>query len=166
MTKRGYWKPDKDFGAPNPIFAWPPDPKAVAIWFKDYLWPVNGSLMIVAILTWVFLTPQMSRMSEFRADWIVEVFARNQIMLIGLATVLHLRLWTQKAQGLRYKWSSDWMGKSRKFLWSDQVRDNVFWERCQRRHDLDGLRGGHVMGLCQRKSSPMLTRASSRSPSF
>ena len=125
--ERGYWTPDKDIAAPNPIFAWPPDPKAVALWFKDYLWPVNGSLMIVAILTWVFLTPQMSRMTEFRAGWILEVFARNQIMLIGLATLLHVRLWTQKAQGLQYKWSSAWMGKSRKFLWNDQVRDNVFW---------------------------------------
>ena len=125
--ERGFWKPDKEFGAPNPVFSWPPNPRAVAIWFKDYLWPVNGSLMIVAILTWVFLTPQMARMSEFSADWILEVFVRNQIMLIGLATVLHVRLWTQKAQGLQYKWSSDWMGKSRKFLWSDQVRDNVFW---------------------------------------
>ena len=66
-------------------------------------------------------------MTEFRAGWILEVFARNQIMLIALATVLHVRLWTNKSQGYQYKWSPNWMGKSKKFLWNDQVRDNVFW---------------------------------------
>ena len=48
-------------------------------------------------------------------------------MLIALATVLHVRLWSNKAQGYQYKWSPNWMGKSKKFLWNDQVRDNVFW---------------------------------------
>ena len=26
--ERGYWKPDKDFGVPNPVFTWPPNPRA------------------------------------------------------------------------------------------------------------------------------------------
>ena len=125
--ERGYWKPDKEIGVPNPVFAWPPKPKAVLKWLKDYLWPMNIIYIIVATLTWIFLTPQMSRMTEFRVGWILEIFVRNQLMLIILASVLHVRLWTQKSQGLQYKWSPNWMGKSRKFLWNDQVRDNVFW---------------------------------------
>ena len=32
-----------------------------------------------------------------------------------------------KTQGFRYKLSLNWMGKNRKFLWNDQVRDNMFW---------------------------------------
>ena len=66
-------------------------------------------------------------MTEFSAGWILEIFVRNQLMLITLATVLHVRMWRQKAQGYQYKWSLNWMGKSKKFLWNDQVRDNVFW---------------------------------------
>ena len=66
-------------------------------------------------------------MTEFSAGWILEVFIRNQVMLIALATVMHVRLWSQKSQGYQYKWSPNWMGKNRKFLWNDQVRDNVFW---------------------------------------
>ena len=65
--ERGYWKPDKEIGVPNPVFAWPPKPKAVLKWLKDYLWPMNIIYIIVATLTWIFLTPQMSRMTEFRA---------------------------------------------------------------------------------------------------
>ena len=68
--------------------------------------------MIVADVTWVYLTPEMSRMTEFSAGWILEIFVRNQLMLITLATVLHVRMWRQKAQGYQYKWSLNWMGKS------------------------------------------------------
>lgn len=126
--ERGYWKPDKDIGAPNPVFAWPPKPKAVLKWLYHYLFPVNILLMVVAVLTWIFLTPEMARMTEFRADWMLEVFIRNQVMLIIFASVLHVRLWAHKAQGFQYKYSPDWMGKGkRQFLWNDQVRDNVFW---------------------------------------
>ncbi len=125
--ERGYWRPGGDVGAPNPVFSWPPKPIEVAKWLKEYLWPFTLMYMIVGVLTWLYLTPEMSRMAEFRAGWILEIFIRNQLMLIALAGVLHLRMWTQKAQGYQYKWSLKWMSKSRKFLWNDQVRDNMFW---------------------------------------
>ena len=125
--ERGFWKPDKDIGAPNPVFSWPPKPLEVAKWLKEYLWPFTLIYMIVGILTWLYLTPEMARMTEFRTGWILEIFLRNQLMLIALASALHLRMWTQKAQGYQYKWSLNWMSKSRKFLWNDQVRDNIFW---------------------------------------
>ena len=124
--ERGYWRPE-GVGAPNPWFTWPPKPRAAALWLKEYLWPYNLLFMVVAIVTWAYLTPEMSRMKEFRAGWIIEIFLRNQIMLIGCATVLHVSMWTLKTQGYRYKLSLKWMGKSKKFLWNDQVRDNMFW---------------------------------------
>ena len=125
--ERGYWRPDKDIGLPNPVFSWPPKPLEVAKWLKNYIFPFTIMYFAVALFTWLFLTPEMARMTEFRGGWMLEVFARNQIMLITLAMVLHLRLWTKKAQGYQYKWSPNWMSKSRKFLWNDQVRDNMFW---------------------------------------
>ena len=125
--ERGYWKPDKDIAAPNPVFVWPPKPRAVLGWLKEYLFPVNLIFMLVAIATWAYLTPELARMQQFEAGWMLEVFLRNQIMLIALASFMHLRLWSQKSQGYKYKWSPNWMSKSRKFLWNDQVRDNVFW---------------------------------------
>ena len=71
--ERGYWKPDKEF-APNPVFVWPPKPREIAKWVKDYIWPVNLMYMIVASVTWMFLTPEMARMKTFEAGWILEVF--------------------------------------------------------------------------------------------
>ena len=125
--ERGLWRPDKDVGVPNPVFSWPPKPLEVANWLKNYVWPFNVFYFIVVMITWLYLTPEQSRMTEFRADWMLEIYARNQIMLIAVAGLLHLRLWTKKAQGYQYKWSLNWMSKSRKFLWNDQVRDNMFW---------------------------------------
>ncbi len=83
--------------------------------------------MIVAVVTWLYLTPEMSRMAEFRAGWILEIFLRNQLMLIAFTSALHVSMWTLKTQGYQYKLSLNWMSKSRKFLWNDQVRDNMFW---------------------------------------
>lgn len=125
---RGYWQPDKEIGTPNPVFAWPPRPGAALKWLRGYLFPWNFIYMIVAVLTWLYLTPELARMKELRADWILEVFARNQVMLILFASAWHIYFWSRKAQGYRYKYTPEWMGKGkRKFLWNDQVRDNVFW---------------------------------------
>ena len=136
--ERGYWKPDKEI-APNPVFVWPPKPRAIAKWVKDYIWPINLMYMIVATVTWMFLTPEMARMKEFSVGWIAEVFIRNQIMLFALATVLHVRLWSNKAQGYQYKWSPNWMGKSKKVPVERPGARQRFLERRQRWYDLDRL---------------------------
>ena len=126
--ERGYWQPDKEIGMPNPVFSWPPKPVAAVKWFYHYLFPWNLIYIIIAALTWFFLTPEMARMTEFRVGWILEIFIRNQIMLIVFASALHIYFWSRKSQGFQYKYTPDWMGKSkRQFLWNDQVRDNVFW---------------------------------------
>ena len=65
--ERGYWKPNKEIGVPNPVLSWPPKPHEVAKWLKEYLWPFNIIYIIVAMVTWLYLTPEMSRMTEFRA---------------------------------------------------------------------------------------------------
>ena len=96
--ERGYWRPDEDI-VPNPWFAWPPKPRAAALWLKEYLWPYNILFMVVAVVTWAYLTPEMLRMTEFRAGWMLEIFLRNQIMLIAFASVLHVSMWTMKKQG-------------------------------------------------------------------
>ena len=37
-------------------------------------------------------------------------------------------LWSRKSQGLQYKYNAEWLETgNRKFLWGDQLRDNIFW---------------------------------------
>jgi sterol desaturase/sphingolipid hydroxylase (fatty acid hydroxylase superfamily) len=129
--KRGFWQPERGTAPPNPFFAWPPKPVEVFKWlfgFPGYLFPWNIIYMAIATLTWLYLQPALSRCVEFRADWIIEIYVRNQAMLVIIVSGWHLRLWSFKSQGLKYKYTSDWMATGkRKFLWGNQFRDNVFW---------------------------------------
>ncbi|MCY4412764.1 MAG: sterol desaturase family protein [Caldilineaceae bacterium] len=124
---RGNWQPE---GAklPNPIFAWPPKPMEVAKWLYNYLFPWNFIYMLIAVLTVVYLQPEMARMKTFSADWILFIFARNLIMLTVIVSAWHLWLWARKSQGFQFKYTPDWMAKGKKqFLAGNQLFDNIFW---------------------------------------
>ncbi len=126
----GEWQPAKR-PVPAPIFAWPPRPVEALKWmfgFPGYLWPWNAIYMLIAIGTWLYLQPALERCVEFRVDWIAEMFVRNIAMLIVIAGAWHVYFYRFKAQGTRYKYTSKWLATSnRKFLWGNQLRDNIFW---------------------------------------
>ena len=126
----GEWQPAKR-PAPAPIFAWPPRPVEALKWmfgFPGYLWPWNAIYMLIAIGTWLYLQPALERCVEFRVDWIAEMYVRNIAMLIVIAGAWHVYFYRFKAQGTRYKYTSKWLATSnRKFLWGNQLRDNIFW---------------------------------------
>ena len=126
--KRGNWQPEGGTKPANPVFAWPPKPVEVAKWLYHYLFPWNLFYMALATLTWLYFQPDLSRTTTFRADWIIEIFIRNQIMLTVFVSVWHIRLWGRKSQGLQYKYTSEWLAtKKRQFLWGNQLYDNIFW---------------------------------------
>jgi len=129
--EKGFWQPERGTAPPNPLFAWPPKPVEVFKWLfgiPGYLFPWNVTYMAIATLTWLYLQPALSRCIEFRAGWILEIYARNMAMLVIVTSAWHYRLWSRKIQGLRYKYTSQWMASGkRKFLWGNQLRDNVFW---------------------------------------
>ena len=76
----------------------------------------------------VHTQPELSRMAEFRLDWIAQVYFRNLALLVLFAGGLHLRLYTFRGQGSDYKFNLNWLGeKNPTFLWGNQLRDNVFW---------------------------------------
>ena len=126
--KRGNWQPERGTSPPSPLFIWPLKPVEILKWLYHYLFPWNLIYMAIAALTWFFIQPDLSQSVELRADWILYIFVRNQALLIVIVSVWHIRLWSQKSQGLQYKYTSDWMGiGKRKFLWGNQLRDNIFW---------------------------------------
>ncbi len=125
---KGNWQPEQGTAPPNPMFVWPLKPLKILRWLYHYLFPWNLIYIIIATLTWVFLQPDLSRSAEFRLDWILLVFLRNQVLLIVIVSLWHIRLWSQKTQGYQYKYTSAWMGVGkRQFMWGDQLRDNIFW---------------------------------------
>ena len=128
---RGFWQPERGTAPPSPLFNWPPNPVAVLKWLfgiPGYLFPWNLFYMGLATVTWLYFQPALSRCAEFRADWILQMFVRNQVMLVLIAGGWHLWLWSRKAQGMNFKYTTDWMATgNRKFLWGNQLRDNIFW---------------------------------------
>jgi sterol desaturase/sphingolipid hydroxylase (fatty acid hydroxylase superfamily) len=127
---RGEWHPAERPG-PAPLWAWPPRPLAALKWifgFPGYLFPWNAIIGLTAIATWFYAQPELSRMAEFRVDWIAQIYVRNLALLVLFAGGMHLWLYTIKGQGTRHKFSPKWLGgKSPTFLGGTQVRDNIFW---------------------------------------
>ena len=125
---RGEWQP-RIITSPA-IFDWPPRPLAALKWlfgYPGYLLPWIGFLMLIPLVTWFFLTPDLATMKTFEFDWIATVFFRNVGLLVLVAGGFHFRFYIQKAQGTRYKYNENWPGKHRRFLFGHQTRDNIFW---------------------------------------
>ena len=126
--ERGFWQPARGTAPPNPLFGWPPRPLVILKWLYGHLFPWNLGYMAIATATWLYWQPALSRCVEFRMDWILEMFVRNEILLVVIVSAWHMRFWALKRQGMKYKFTSAWMAVgNRKFLWGNQLRDNVFW---------------------------------------
>ncbi len=116
---------------PSPLFAWPPKPLAAFKYlfrFPGYLYPWQILYFGLATVTWLYFLPALSRCVTFQPSWILEMFVRNLVLLVLIFGAWHYWLWSRKSQGLQYKYNAEWLetGK-RKFLWGDQLRDNIFW---------------------------------------
>ncbi len=127
--ERGDWRP-ADPIVLAPINNWPPNPKAITQWlfaWPGYLWPYNAFWLVVAVVTWTFLTPSLQAMQSIEAWWVGALLARNVGFILLLFGGLHLYLYVFRAQGeaFRYTTRSFAVG-SRRFRFNHQVRDNMF----------------------------------------
>ena len=137
--ERGLWRPDKDVGAPNPVFSWPPKPIEAAKWLKGYMWPFNMMYFIVVMLTWLYLTPEMSRMTEFRADWMLEIFAAQPNHVDHGGGVLHLSTVDAEGAGLSVQVVAELDEQESQIPLERSSARQYVLEHRQRRHHLDGL---------------------------
>ena len=67
------------------LFAWPPKPLEAFKYlfrFPGYLYPWNMIYFGIATFTWLYFQPALSRCVEFQADWILEMFVRNLVLLV------------------------------------------------------------------------------------
>lgn len=113
-----------------PFFCWPLRPIAALKFFVS--WAFFGSIVLpygtLAAITWFFFQPAIERCAEFRADWILEIFGRNLLLLIVVVTFFHLYLHKLKLQGNERKFDARELAtNSKKFFLGDQVWDNVFY---------------------------------------
>lgn len=127
--ERGEWQPRVI--TPGPLFDWPPRPRAILKWlfgYPGYFFPWPIIVAAIPILTWFFLTPDLSTMKTFKPGWIALIYLRNVALLMIVAGGFHLRFYVQKAQGFKYKYKARWLEKNNsRFLFNNQTWDNMFW---------------------------------------
>ena len=112
-----------------PLYAWPPRPLKAVRWLLFGLYFPWGFLFIgLGIVSWNFLTPSSETMETLNLWWMGVIWLRNALLLSAVAGVLHWWLYIRRAQGQDFKFTDRWLAaSSRKFLWKNQVRDNIFW---------------------------------------
>eukprot|EP00036_Acanthoecidae_sp_10tr_P012661 CAMPEP_0206296334 /NCGR_PEP_ID=MMETSP0106_2-20121207/5616_1 /ASSEMBLY_ACC=CAM_ASM_000206 /TAXON_ID=81532 /ORGANISM="Acanthoeca-like sp., Strain 10tr" /LENGTH=324 /DNA_ID=CAMNT_0053726991 /DNA_START=43 /DNA_END=1018 /DNA_ORIENTATION=- len=100
-------------------------------WFFGYpgfLWPWNVIYLTICYMSHTYTTPEISRCTEYEFGWIAELYLRNLALLWMIAGGWHALLYTFKAQGSKQKYDPRWQAVgSNKFLFKDQVLDNIFW---------------------------------------
>lgn len=114
---------------PGPLYAWPPQPLNLLRFLLIDMWfPWFFGFVGLAFVSWYFLTPEPATMSEIKPGWVALIWLRNTALWILTAGALHWWLYMRRAQGTEYKLHKNWLATdSKKFLWKNQVRDNMFW---------------------------------------
>ena len=114
---------------PPVLYAFPPRPMAALKYLLvDMMFPWNYLYIGLALLSWLYFTPDMARMATFEFGWYAELWLVNATVLTLVAGGLHWGLYMRKAQGEDYKFHRRWLDTDNdKFLWRNQVWDNMFW---------------------------------------
>ncbi len=72
--KRGEWMPDP-LPAPSPLFSWPLRLRPALRAALGLVWPHNAFYAVIAIVSWLFFTPDLARTGTFALGWIAEIYA-------------------------------------------------------------------------------------------
>jgi sterol desaturase/sphingolipid hydroxylase (fatty acid hydroxylase superfamily) len=124
---RGGYQPPDPIEHP-PLYDWPPRPVATLKWLvADLMFPWGFFFTALAVVTWKWLTPATSTMQTLSPGWMGLIWFRNAALLTIVAGLLHWWLYIRRSQDRDYKFNERWPATdSRKFLWRNQVKDNVF----------------------------------------
>ncbi len=124
-----HYRPELPLGT-SPYFTWPPRPAAVVKWVLGGWFPISEKLIIVglAILSWLWLHPDLAQAETLGFDWIAMIYLRNLALMVLVAGGLHAYFYIFRLQGDRLRFDTrPLVRNNRAFTFNDQVRDNIFW---------------------------------------
>ena len=114
----------------SPLFDWPPKPKEAFLELTKRWATITRNVLFLAMafLVFRFLIPDDTALRSLSLEWVGTIFLRNYLFMLVIAGGLHLYLFTFRLQGSRLKYDPrEKLGKSRQFLFRNQVWDNIFW---------------------------------------
>jgi sterol desaturase/sphingolipid hydroxylase (fatty acid hydroxylase superfamily) len=127
--EKGHWRPPyaAEF---DPVFAWPFRPwlffKYLFRW-GGLLFPWNTLFVALALVSLAWFQPSLAETKTLQFGWIGFLLVRNFVILWGLYGGLHLIFYTLKLHGKKHKYHPSFhQEKNKRFLFSNQVFDNVF----------------------------------------
>lgn len=96
--------------------------------FPGFFFPWFAIYMVMITVSYVWFTPELYRMETFQIGWMLEILARNLVLIWVWTGAFHLWFCGYKMQGRLKKYNAKWQAKNKSvFLFHDQVKDNVFW---------------------------------------
>ena len=128
--RRGEWRSGRPVYL-EPLLDFPTTPKRIFAWLfgvPGFFLPWFAVYMAIVAISYFFFTPDIIRMQTFQPGWILEITARNIVLIFICTGGLHLWLVRWKKQGRLKKYNGSWPATNKRvFLFNDQVKDNVFW---------------------------------------
>jgi len=128
--RRGEWRSGRPANL-EPLLDFPTSPKRIVKWLfgvPGFFLPWFALYMLLITISFWYFTPALTRMASFEISWMLEILARNIVILIVWTGAFHLWLYGSKKQGRITKYNGNWMARDTSvFLFNDQVKDNMFW---------------------------------------
>jgi len=112
------------------IFSDLKNPRLIIIWFlRNWLSLSEFVLLsIIAVALWLFAYPSIDRAVDFGIGWILQVYTINLFLVAAVAGGLHWYFYVRRGQQNTLKFDHrEQTRNNRTFLFSDQVKDNMFW---------------------------------------
>ncbi len=128
------WRPDYPVRY-APLFSWPPKPVATLRWlalgYPSWLAPWSLLYVALAAATWTYAQPPVADFADPASDAFrnaaLYIYARNFVLQCVFAGFWHLVLVTLRLQGDKGAYYPGPPAEDPKFLFGNQVYDNMFW---------------------------------------
>lgn len=129
QSREWNYHPDLPLQDPSP-FSHLKEPRFLINWLR-HNWLSLSERVLMAILAtalWVLAYPSLETARSFAFGWIFQTWAINMGLILVIAGGLHWYFFMHKSQGKTLKFDRrDLTRNNRNFLFSDQVKDNMFW---------------------------------------
>jgi len=123
-----HWQPETPL-TNNPLFEWPFNLGRIFLWYGAMWLKVSevNLMLAVAIISWLYLTPELAQFESLNLEVISAMFARNLSITVLVAGGLYLFFNVYKKQGNLLQYDTTQLGNQKRFTFNSQLLDNMFW---------------------------------------
>ena len=129
QNKEWNYHPDLPLQDPS-LFTHLNEPRFLARWLRTNWLSLSERMLmlILAVTLWYTAYPSLETAQTFAIGWVFQTWAINMVIMCAIAGCLHWYFYMRKGQGKALKFDRrDQTRNNRNFLFSDQVKDNMFW---------------------------------------